>query len=70
MVIEENQKTKESENVAYILFSQYYSAVIALRVLKSVPEKDRIVDAKVCYTDHSIIEQETMMPTLEHLDDS
>jgi hypothetical protein len=56
--------------VAYILFSQHYSAVIALKVLQSVSEKDRIVDAKVCYTDNSIIEEETVMPVLGQMDDS
>ena len=39
-------------------------------MLQRISEKDRIVDARICYTDSSIIEEETVVPSLGQLDDS
>lgn len=67
---EDGRKPKESENVAYVIYSQHYSAVVALKVLQSISEKDRIIDARICYTDNSIMEEETVVPSLGQLDDN
>jgi flagellin-specific chaperone FliS len=44
----ENKKEAEGSNIAYVIFSQYFSAVVALKVLQSVSDKEKIVDAKIC----------------------
>ena len=44
--------------------------MVALKVLHSICEKDRIVEARVCYTDNSIVEEETVVPSLDQLNDS
>ena len=47
MILEEN-KSKEQESIAYVIYSDYFSAVLALKVLNSTPEKERIIRAKLC----------------------
>lgn len=47
MILEEN-KGKEQESIAYVIYSDYFSAVLALKVLNSTPEKERIIRAKLC----------------------
>lgn len=66
----EEGKVKEPESVAYVIYLHHYSAVTALKVLQSISEKDRIVDARICYTDSSIVEEATVVPALGQLDDS
>jgi RNA recognition motif-containing protein len=39
---------QQGENTAYIFYGSYYSAVLALRVLQSIPDSDVIVKGKVC----------------------
>ena len=40
---------KEQESTAYVFYSDYFSAVLALKVLNSTPEKERIIRAKLCF---------------------
>lgn len=44
----EEGKAKDVESIGYVIFSEYFSAILALRVLNSKPESDRIITAKIC----------------------
>ena len=64
MILEEN-KSKEQESIAYVIYSDYFSAVLALKVLNSTPEKERIIRAKLCVKSPSSSQDKTATePTL------
>lgn len=39
---------KDQESIAYIIYIDYFSAILALKILNSVPEKERIVKVQLC----------------------
>ena len=57
-------KQKDNENIAYIIFSHHHSAVVALKVLQSVSERDKIVDARICCVEQGVTEEQTFNPML------
>jgi len=50
-------KIQKEESIAYIIYSEYFSALLALRVLNSMNEKERIISAKLCLTTSNSEEQ-------------
>lgn len=63
-------KEKEEEldsgnsNIAYIIYSQEFSAIIAVKVLQSVTDKEKIVDAKLCTIESSSNEDDAFNPMI------
>lgn len=49
-VVEEQLKSKEGSSIAYVIYCEYCSAILAMKVLNSVSEKERIFTAKICHT--------------------
>jgi RNA recognition motif-containing protein len=47
---EDQLKSKEGESLAYVIYSEYCSAILAMKVLNSAPEKERIFSAKICHS--------------------
>lgn len=43
-------KAKEGESLVYIIYCEYCSAILAMKVLNSVAEKERIFSAKICHS--------------------
>lgn len=46
---EDQPKAKEAVSLSYVIYSEYCSAILAMKVLNSVPEKERIFSAKICH---------------------
>ena len=44
-------KGKGGESIAYIIYSEYFSAVLAVKALNSISEKERVVTVKICCTE-------------------
>lgn len=49
-ISEDQLKQKEGDSLAYIIYSEYCSAILAMKVLNSVTEKERIFSAKICHS--------------------
>lgn len=47
---DEAAKIKDGEAIAYVIYADYCSAVLALKVLNSAPEKEKIITARICQT--------------------
>lgn len=49
-VSEEQPRNKEAESLSYVIYSEYCSAILAMKVLNSISEKERIFSAKICHS--------------------
>lgn len=50
LVSEDQPKNKENQVLAYVIYNEYCSAILAMKVLNSIPEKERIFSAKICHS--------------------
>lgn len=56
LVSEDQPKNKENQVLAYVIYNEYCSAILAMKVLNSIPEKERIFSAKICHSFHIALE--------------
>jgi RNA recognition motif-containing protein len=47
---EDQPRAKDPESLSYVIYSEYCSAILALKVLNSISEKERIFSAKICHS--------------------
>lgn len=47
---EDQPRNKEAESLTYVIYSEYCSAILAMKVLNSLSEKERIFSAKICHS--------------------
>lgn len=47
---EEQPRNREAESLTYVIYSEYCSAILAMKVLNSLSEKERIFSAKICHS--------------------
>ncbi len=50
IVSEDQPKNKENQVLAYVIYNEYCSAILAMKVLNSIAEKERIFSAKICHS--------------------
>lgn len=47
---EDQPRAKDAESLTYVIYSEYCSAILAMKVLNSISEKERIFSAKICHS--------------------